>query len=105
VIALTSKKYWSRNHNFVKDISMSPAKPKTKTDQSVVEELSYEQALSELEEIVASLEANKLPLEESMKLYERGQALTKRCLELLNNAELRIRQLSGEIVVDLPREE
>jgi exodeoxyribonuclease VII small subunit len=84
---------------------MSPTKPKTKTDQPNVDELSYEQALAELEEIVASLEANKLPLEESMKLYERGQALTKRCLELLDNAELRVRQLSGEMLVDLPTEE
>jgi exodeoxyribonuclease VII small subunit len=84
---------------------MSPTKPKNKTDQPNVDELSYEQALAELEEIVASLEANKLPLEESMKLYERGQALTKRCLELLDNAELRVRQLSGEMLVDLPTEE
>jgi exodeoxyribonuclease VII small subunit len=84
---------------------MSPTKPKNKTDQPNVDELSYEQALAELEEIVASLEANKLPLEESMKLYERGQALTKRCLELLDNAELRVRQLSGEMLADLPTEE
>jgi exodeoxyribonuclease VII small subunit len=84
---------------------MSPTKPKTKTEPPAVDELSYEQALAELEEIVASLEANKLPLDESMKLYERGQALTKRCLELLNTAELRVKQLSGEMVVDLPTEE
>ena len=84
---------------------MSPTKPKTKTEQPAVDELSYEQALAELEEIVASLEANKLPLEESMKLFERGQALTKRCLELLDKAELRVKQLSGEMIVDLPSEE
>jgi exodeoxyribonuclease VII small subunit len=84
---------------------MSAMKPKTKTEQPAVDELSYEQALAELEEIVASLEANKLPLEESMKLFERGQALTKRCLELLDKAELRVKQLSGEMIVDLPSEE
>jgi exodeoxyribonuclease VII small subunit len=84
---------------------MSATKPKTKTEQPAVDELSYEQALAELEEIVASLEANKLPLEESMKLFERGQALTKRCLELLDKAELRVKQLSGEMIVDLPSEE
>jgi exodeoxyribonuclease VII small subunit len=75
---------------------MSPTQPKTKKEKPAVDDLSYEQALAELEEIVASLEANKLPLEESMKLFERGQALTKRCLELLEKAELRIKQLSGD---------
>jgi exodeoxyribonuclease VII small subunit len=84
---------------------MSPAKPKAKTNQSSVEELSYEQALAELEAIVASLEANKLPLEESMALYERGQALTKHCVALLDKAELRVKQLSGETLVDLPVED
>jgi exodeoxyribonuclease VII small subunit len=84
---------------------MSPTKPKMTTDQSEVDDLSYEQALAELEEIVASLEANKLPLEESMKLYERGQALTRHCLELLDHAELRVKQLSGEMIVDQPTEE
>jgi exodeoxyribonuclease VII small subunit len=84
---------------------MSPTKPKMTTDQSEVDDLSYEQALAELEEIVASLEANKLPLEESMKLYERGQALTKHCLELLDHAALRVKQLSGEMIVDQPTED
>jgi len=84
---------------------MTPTKPTTKPDQPAVGELSYEQALTELETIVASLEANKLPLEESMSLFERGQALTRHCVELLDKAELRIKQLSGETLVDLPVEE
>jgi exodeoxyribonuclease VII small subunit len=84
---------------------MSPAKPKVKPAQPPVEELSYEQALSELETIVASLEANKLPLDESMSLYERGQALTRHCVELLDKAELRVKQLSGEVLVNLPVED
>jgi exodeoxyribonuclease VII small subunit len=80
---------------------MSPTKPKTKLDQRTVEELSYEQALAELEEIVASLEANKLPLDESMALFERGQALTRHCVELLDKAELRVKQLSGDMLEDI----
>ncbi len=83
---------------------MSPAKPKTKSEQSSVETLSYEQALAELENIVASLEENKLPLDESMALFERGQALTRHCMELLDKAELRIKQLSGDTLVDVPQE-
>lgn len=90
---------------------MSPAKTKDKpreTGKPAVEELSYEQALAELEQIVASLEANrpdeagKLTLDEAMALFERGQALSRRCLDLLDKAELRVKQLSGETLVDFP---
>jgi exodeoxyribonuclease VII small subunit len=84
---------------------MSPAKPKAKTSQPPVEQLTYEQSLAELEAIVASLESDKLPLEDSMALYERGQALTKHCVELLDKAELRVKQLSGDSMVDLPVED
>ena len=80
---------------------MSHAKAKMKSNQHLLEELSYEQALEELESIVASLEANKLPLDETMALFERGQALTKHCMELLDTAELRVKKLSGENLVDV----
>jgi len=80
---------------------MSPAKPKAKTDQPTVDELSYEQALSELEMIVSALEVNKLPLEESLALFERGQVLTKHCIELLDKAELRIKKLSADGLEDV----
>lgn len=80
---------------------MSPAKVKTKTTTIDVKDLSYEQALAELEGIVASLESGKLQLEETMALYERGQALTRHCVELLDKAELRVKQLSGDTLVDV----
>jgi exodeoxyribonuclease VII small subunit len=80
---------------------MSHAKAKMKSNQHLLEELSYEQALEELESIVASLEANKLPLDETMALFERGQALTKHCMELLDTAELRVKKVSGENLVDV----
>lgn len=57
--------------------------------------LSYEQAYAELEEIVSSLEANSKSLEEAMSLFERGQALAQHCAALLDQAELRVRQLSA----------
>jgi exodeoxyribonuclease VII small subunit len=62
-----------------------------------VEELTYEEAFIELETIVNTLEgdASKNPLEEAMSLFERGQALVKHCSELLDGAELKVRQLSG----------
>ena len=57
-------------------------------------ELSYEQAFSELEGIVETLESEQKPLDESLKLYERGQLLVQYCMALLDQADLRIRQLN-----------
>jgi exodeoxyribonuclease VII small subunit len=66
----------------------------TKTPQPV-EKLTYEQALVELEDIVARLEAGQSPLEEVMTLFERGQALAQQCAGLLDKAELKIEQLGS----------
>ncbi len=49
--------------------------------------LSYEQALKRLEEIVAQLEKDETPLEESLKLYEESMALVKYCEEKLRKIE------------------
>ena len=68
---------------------MSPSSKK-------VEELTYEAAFTELETIVAALEGESRPLDESISLYERGQALAKHCAALLEKAELKVRQLSGD---------
>jgi exodeoxyribonuclease VII small subunit len=65
-----------------------------------IENLTYEEAFAELEKIVALLEAGERPLEESMTLFERGQALTKRCAELLDKAELKVKELAGEALTD-----
>ena len=69
-----------------------------------VEDLNYESAFSELETIVDSLENDQRSLEESMSLFERGQALAKRCAELLDKAELKVRQLSGNELTDIAEE-
>lgn len=61
-----------------------------------VDELTYEQAAAELEEIVAALEINDSTLEETLALFARGQELSARCAALLDQAELRVRTLSGE---------
>ena len=74
------------------------AKPSAK--QKPIEELTYEAAFAELESIVSALENEQRPLEESMSLYERGQALVKRCTELLDGAELKVKQLSGGELTD-----
>lgn len=71
-----------------------------------VEELTYEEAFAELETIVNALEgdAARNPLEDAMALFERGQSLVKRCSELLEGAELKVRQLSGEELSDFEPE-
>jgi exodeoxyribonuclease VII small subunit len=69
----------------------------------VVEGMTYEQALRELEDIVGKLEAGGLALEESLSLFERGQALAAYCGTQLDQAELKIRELTpdGEAPLDL----
>ena len=66
------------------------------TESTPVADLTYELAFDELETIVASLEDGERPLEESIDLYARGQALVKHCSELLENAELKVQQLDPE---------
>jgi exodeoxyribonuclease VII small subunit len=61
-----------------------------------VEKLSYEQALKELEEIITRLEDESPALEEAMTLFERGQSLMARCSGLLDQAELKVKQLTGK---------
>jgi exodeoxyribonuclease VII small subunit len=78
--------------------------PKSKSTQKPVEELSYEEALAELEGIVEALENEENPLEESMKLFERGQALTIRCSALLEEAQLKVKKLTGDALVDFEEE-
>ena len=56
-----------------------------------VTKLSYEAAFQELEALVARMESGDLPLEDSVKLYERGQQLSAHCQALLEEAELKIR--------------
>lgn len=62
-------------------------------------DLTFEQAYEELESIVSRLEAGNLSLDDSLQLFERGQALAAWCDDQLNAAELRVSQLSedGEI--------
>jgi exodeoxyribonuclease VII small subunit len=59
-----------------------------------VAELTYEQAFNELESIVASLESEQQTLDETMRLFERGQVLAQFCGALLDNAELKIKELT-----------
>ena len=68
------------------------------------DEMAYEPAFAELEGIVSALESEQRPLEEAMALFERGQALAKRCAGLLDKAEIKVRQLTGEEIEDFVEE-
>lgn len=59
-----------------------------------VKKLSFERAIEELETIVKRLEDGKVPLEESVAIYERGEALKRRCEELLRQAEARVEKIT-----------
>jgi len=63
-----------------------------------VTNLTYEEALAELEAIVGILEGDSsdTALEESMKLFERGQALAIHCNSLLESSRLKVQKLTDE---------
>lgn len=57
-------------------------------------DLPFEKALEQLEEIVRKLERGDVPLDESVAIYERGEALKRRCEALLKQAEARIQRIT-----------
>lgn len=59
-----------------------------------LETLSFEDALSELETIVRSLESGQAPLEQSISAYERGMALKKHCETRLGEAQAKIEKIT-----------
>ncbi|HEV8201604.1 MAG TPA: exodeoxyribonuclease VII small subunit [Candidatus Polarisedimenticolia bacterium] len=71
---------------------MSPRK----TEGPRPKEPSFEDALARLEEIVVALEGGDRPLEESLKLFEEGIALTRQCASRLDHAQRRIDLLSRD---------
>jgi exodeoxyribonuclease VII small subunit len=61
-----------------------------------IDELSFEQAIAKLDEIVKKMESGQVSLEESVAAYEIGVKLKERCLKLLNDAELKIEKIKPE---------
>lgn len=64
-------------------------------------ELSFEESMERLEEIVSSLESGEFPLDESLKLFEEGVKLVKFCNEKLESVEKSVKKLvniDGEMV-------
>jgi len=61
-----------------------------------LKQLTFEEAYARLEVIVARLESGELTLDESVALYEQGQALARHCSDLLDKAELRVQQIAED---------
>jgi len=63
-------------------------------DSSDIDSLSFEEAISRLEAIIDRIESGEVGLEESVKEYERGIALRRRCEQILAQAEQRVAELT-----------
>ena len=63
-------------------------------NNSDVGQMPFERAIEELESIVKRLEEGKVPLEESVAIYERGEVLKRRCEDLLRQAEARVEKIT-----------
>ena len=61
-----------------------------------IENLNYEQALAELEEIISNLENEPSGLEQSVAMFERGKTLIQHCQKVLDRAELKVQQLEED---------
>ena len=59
-----------------------------------LKDLSFEQSLKELEEIVSRLEQGDVELEKSISIYERGETLRKHCDDLLKRAEAKVEKIT-----------
>lgn len=66
---------------------------KDTTPDAALAQIPFEEAMRQLEAIVSQLERGEVSLEESIGLYERGEALKKRCETLLREAEMRIEKI------------
>jgi exodeoxyribonuclease VII small subunit len=63
-------------------------------NHSDVISMPFERAIDELESIIKRLEEGKVPLAESVEIYERGEALKRHCESLLKRAEARIEKIT-----------
>lgn len=59
-------------------------------------DIKFETALKRLEDIVEQLESGKIDLDESIKVFEEGNELVKLCLEKLNKAEQKVKQIAED---------
>lgn len=68
-------------------------------------ELSFEECLKELEEVVSKLESKDISLDDAVKYYQKGLELSKRCYEIFNQTqEIIVKKVEGNTVTDFKQE-
>ena len=67
-----------------------------KNQENDIDELSFEEAITGLTDIVGRVEQGQIPLQDSLAQYERGMALIKHCRTILQKAEKRIEKITEE---------
>jgi len=67
-----------------------------KRQKDDISELSFEEAIKKLTDIVGKIEQGQIPLQDSLQQYERGMALIKHCRTILKKAEERIEKIGSE---------
>ena len=68
-------------------------------------ELSFEECLKELEEIVTKLESKDISLDEAVKYYQKGLELSKRCYEIFNQTqEVIVKKVEGSTITEFKTE-
>ncbi|WP_424195875.1 exodeoxyribonuclease VII small subunit [Ampullimonas aquatilis] len=77
---------------------MSPSKKTTVPDTASDQAPSFEQAMTELEQLVAKMENGELTLEQSLQAYERGALLVKNCQQALAKVEAQVKVLEGDLL-------
>ncbi|MEM9744756.1 MAG: exodeoxyribonuclease VII small subunit [Pseudomonadota bacterium] len=75
-----------------KEPTDAPAAPATEP----AADLPFEDALAQLDDVVAQMESGDLPLEAALSAYERGIRLSRHCQQALKTAELKVKQLSAD---------
>jgi len=68
----------------------------SKKQKDDVAELSFEESIKELTDIVTKIEQGRIPLQDSLQQYEKGMSLIKHCRTILNKAEKRIEKITRE---------
>jgi exodeoxyribonuclease VII small subunit len=81
---------------FIKGKEMAAKKQKDQKDD--IAELSFEESIKELTNIVGRIEQGQIPLQDSLEQYEKGMALIKQCRTILEKAEKRIEKISEQEV-------
>ena len=72
----------------------------TKTNISGDEQLTFEEAMAELDDLVSQMEDGNLNLDDSLKAFERGVMLTRQCQQALSQAELRVKALTDADTIE-----